>query len=75
MKLGSITAKAAGVAAEAVGGVLGETVYPETEFGLAAYLFERIAVQEKDSADRDRAYYLSLMEECLNSVRAAENVS
>jgi hypothetical protein len=75
MKLGNITAKAAGVAADAVGGVLSDTVYPETEYGLAAYLFERIAVQEKDTVNRDRAYYLSLMEDCLNTVRAAGNDS
>jgi len=70
MGIGRFTAKAAGVAADAVGEVLGESVYPETEYGLAAYLFERIAVIERESETRDRAYCINLMQECLEAVRA-----
>ena len=69
MSIGKFTAKAAGVAADAVGEVLGESVYPETQYGLAAFLFERIAVSERDAANRDRDYYFELMQACMRAVR------
>ena len=42
-------------------------VYPETKYGLAAVLFERICQAEKaqDGQPYDRAYYLTLMRQCL----------
>ena len=70
MSFGKFTAKAAGVAADAVGEVLGESSYPESEYGLAAFLFERVAQAERGEENRDREYYLSLMRECLSVVRA-----
>jgi len=70
MSFGKLTAKAAGVAADAVGEVLGEGNYPESEYGLAAYLFERIAQAERGEEERTRAYYVALMRECLEAVRA-----
>jgi hypothetical protein len=69
MAIGKFAGKAAGVAADAVGGVLGAGTYPETEYGLAAYLFERIASKERDQDENDRAYYLDLIGECLAAVR------
>jgi hypothetical protein len=69
MGIGRLTARAAGVAADAVGDVLGSDAYPETEYGLAAYLFQQIAQSERGEAQRDRAYYLALMKECLAAVR------
>ena len=65
--LGKFTAKAAGAAADAVGGIMGSGTYPETKYGLAAALFERIAQAEKSNQDQphDRAYYLTLMRQCL----------
>ena len=69
MAIGKFAGRAAGVAAEAVGGVLGTDAYPETEYGLAAYLFDRIASKERDQDDKDRAYYFTLMGECLEVVR------
>lgn len=71
MSIGKFTAKAAGVAADAVGGVLGNETYPtypETEYGLAALLFQHI-VQSERGENRDRAYYLALIRECLAAVR------
>jgi hypothetical protein len=69
MAIGKFAGKAAGVAADAVGGVLGTGAYPETEYGLAAFLFDRIASKERDQDDKDRAYYMDLMTECLATVR------
>ena len=65
--LGRITAKAAGAAADAVGGIMATGSYPETKYGLAAILFERILQAEKtdESQPHDRAYYLTLMRQCL----------
>ena len=37
----------------------------------AAYLFERIAQAEKETATQDRDYYLDLMARCLATVREA----
>ena len=67
--LGKLAGKAAGKAAETVGDFIGTATYPETEYALAAYLFERIAQAEKQDAARDRAYYLDLMRTCLAAVR------
>ena len=69
MAIGNFAGKAAGVAADAVGGVFGAGTYPETEYGLAAYLFERIAAKERDQDGKDRAYFMALMSECLATVR------
>ena len=65
--LGRFTAKAAGAAADAVGGIMGAGTYPESKYGLAAALFERIVQVEKANEERahDRAYYLTLMRQCL----------
>ena len=68
--LGKLAGKAAGRAAETVGGLVGTAAYPETEYALAAYLFERIAQAERDTEDRSRDYYLDLMRACLEVVRA-----
>ena len=67
--LGRLAGKAAGRAAETVGDLMGTAAYPETEYALAAYLFERIAQAERDTADRSRDYYLELMKSCLEVVR------
>ena len=67
--LGKLAGKAAGKAAETVGDFIGTATYPETEYALAAYLFERIAQAERDTADRSREYYLELMRSCLEVVR------
>ncbi len=69
MAIGKFAGKAAGVAADAVGGVLGTSAYPESEYGLAAFLFDRIASKERDQDGKDRAYCLDLMGECLATVR------
>ena len=65
--IGKFAGKAAGAAADAVGGIMGSGTYPESKYGLAAVLFERIAQLEKSNSNtpRDRAYYLALMRECL----------
>ncbi len=65
--IGRMTAKAAGSAAGALGELIRSGAYPETEYALAAYLFERILQVEK--ADRDRGYYMELMAACLETVR------
>jgi len=65
--LGRLTAKAAG----AVGDVIGGDVYPETEYGLAAFLFARIVQAERDDGGQDRDYHLRLMQSCLAIVRGA----
>ena len=64
---GRSTATAANVAAGAVGDLVSSGNYPETKYGLAAVLFERILQAEKSNEEqfRDRAYYLTLMRQCL----------
>lgn len=63
--------KAAARTADSVRDINGSAAYPETEFGLAAYLFESIAGAEKGRKDRDRSYYVQLMYECVRTVQAA----
>ena len=46
--IGRMTARAAGSAAGVLGELIGSGAYPETEYALAAYLFERIVQAEKD---------------------------
>ena len=70
--LGKLAGKAAGKAAETVGDLIGTASYPDTEYGLAAYLFERIAQAERDSGDQGREYYLDLMRSCLEAVRTSK---
>lgn len=72
MSLGKFTARAAGAAADAVGEVLGSDTYPETEYGLAAFLFQHVVQSERGSEARTRDYYLQLMSECLATVRAGD---
>ncbi len=67
--IGKMTAKAAGSAAGALGELIGGGAYPETEYALAAYLFERILQAEKAEAQKDRRYYMELMTACLEAVR------
>ena len=67
--IGRMTARAAGSAAGVLGELIGSGAYPETEYALAAYLFERIVQAEKDQGAKDRAYYRALMSECLETVR------
>jgi hypothetical protein len=76
--LGKMAARATNVAAGAVGEIMGTGVYPESEYALAAYLFERIAAAEKAEAElageeilHDRAYHLELMATCLATVCGA----
>jgi len=68
--IGKMAGKAAGSAAGVLGELIGSGAYPESEYGLAAYLFERIAQSEKETAAKDRQYYLDLMAACLGTVRA-----
>ena len=70
--IGKMTAKAAGSAAGMLGELVGSGAYPETDYALAAYLFERIAQAEKDAAPHDRAYHLALMAACLETVRGGK---
>ena len=72
-KTAAKAAKAAGTAAGAVGDMMGSGTYPESEYGLAVHLFEKICGAERDLADRDRGYYMQLMYECVRTVRAAHN--
>lgn len=67
--IGKMAGRAAGSAAGLLGELIGSGAYPESEYGLASYLFERIALAEKDSGPKDRAYYLELMAACLATVR------
>ena len=67
--IGKMTAKAAGSAAGKLGELIGSGAYPESEYALAAYLFERILQVEKAGAERDRGYYMELMAACLETVR------
>ena len=69
MSLGKFTARAAGAAADAVGEVLGSETFPESEYGLAALLFQHIVQSERGTEARNRAYYRQLMSECLATVR------
>lgn len=73
MSIGKTAAKAAGVAAGAVGDIVGanQTGLPESEYALAAYLFEKILTAEKSKEKRERNYYTQLMYECLRTIRAA----
>ena len=43
--------------------------YPESEYGLAAFLFQQIVQSERGTEERNRAYYQQLMSECLEIVR------
>ena len=67
--IGRMAAKATGTAAGALGELIGSGAYPESEYGLAAYLFERVVHSEKETAIKDRQYYLELMATCLKTVR------
>jgi len=67
--IGKMAAKATGTAAGALGELIGTGAYPESEYGLAAYLFERVVHSEKETAVKDRRYYLDLMATCLKTVR------
>lgn len=73
MSIGKTAAKAAGVAAGAVGDIVGvnQTGLPESEYALAAYLFEKILSAEKSKQKPERSYYTQLMYECLRTIRAA----
>ena len=67
--IGKITSKAAGRAVETISDFVGTQAYPESEYALAAYLFDRILQAERDHADRSREYYIELMQVCLAAVR------
>ena len=67
--IGRVGAKAAETAVGLVQDMVGSGVYPGNDHALAAYLFERIAQTEKESAIQDRQYYLELMALCLETVR------
>lgn len=67
--------KTAARAAKATGDPAGPTGYPETEYGLAVHLFERVCGAERDLDARDRGYYMQLMYECVRTVRAARDVA
>ena len=69
MSIGRIAGRAAGMAVDTVGDLMGDAGYPESQYGLAAFLFERIVQVEKNAVERDRAYYKQLMRECLAVVR------
>ena len=71
MGIGNLTGRAANTAADTVTGLIDQRDYPESEYGLAAFLFTRIAQAERNSSPRDRGYYLELMETCLATVRPA----
>ena len=80
MAIGNITAKAANVAAGTVSELMGSGAYPETEYALAAFLFDRIVQAEKRDAQaekrespRDRDYHLELMRACLEVVREGKS--
>lgn len=77
--LGKMAAKATNVAAGAVGDIMGTSVYPESEYALAAHLYDRIVVAEKSAAEaagaaapHDRAYHLELMAACLATARGTK---
>ena len=65
VSIGKVAGRAADMAAGAVGGMMSTDPYPETRYGLAAYLFQQIVQAEKELPGRDRAYYLDLMRQCL----------
>lgn len=67
--IGRVGAKAAETAVGMVQEMIGSGVYPGNDHALAAYLFERIAQAEKETAPKDRQYYLELMARCLATVR------
>ena len=77
--LGKMAAKATNVAAGAVGDIMGTGAYPESEYALAAHLYDRIVAAEKQQAEvagaqilHDRAYHLELMAACLATIRGAK---
>ena len=70
MSIGKFTARGAGMAADAVGKLIGSEAYPESEYGLAAHLFDRILASERHVEVKDRAYILDLMAQCLKAVRS-----
>ena len=67
--IGRVGAKAAETAVGLVQDMVGSGVYPGNDHALAAYLFERVAQAEKETATPDRQYYLELMAVCLKTVR------
>ena len=67
--IGRMGAKAAESAVSLVQDLTGSGVYPTNDYALAAYLFERIAQAEKETVAQDRQYYLTLMAQCLQTVR------
>lgn len=69
--IGRVGARAAETAVGLVQDLTGSGVYPANDQALAAYLFERIAQAEKETATQDRDYYLELMARCLATVREA----
>ena len=78
--LGKMAAKATNVAAGAVGDIMGTGAYPESEYALAAYLYDRIVAAEKAAGEsagvhsmQDRAYHLELMAACLATARGSKN--
>ena len=70
--IGRVGAKAAETAVGLVQDFVGNGVFPANEYALAAYLFERIAQAEKETAPKDRQYYLDLMTVCLETARDKE---
>ena len=77
--IGKMAAKATNVAAGAVGGIIGTGVYPESEYALAAHLYDRIVAAERQQAEdagaetrQDRAYHLELMVACLATIRGSK---
>lgn len=78
--IGKMAARATNVAAGAVGDIMGTGVYPESEYALAAHLYDRIVAAEKAAAEaagapeipRDRAYHMELMAACLATIRGAK---
>lgn len=77
--IGKMAARATNVAAGAVGDIMGTGAYPESEYALAAHLYDRIVAAERDAAEaagapapRDRAYHLELMAACLATARGTK---
>lgn len=68
-RFGKITERAADLASSTVGELLGSGTFPESDYALASLLFQQIVQAEKGEAERDRAYYLDLMRQCLETVR------
>ena len=72
VSIGKFAGRAADMAAGAVGDIMGSDAYPDTRYGLAAYLFDQIVQAEKELPGRNRAYYLDLMRQCLAVASEAE---